>query len=124
MTIPNERLTSFIRRIEALEAEKAELAGDIKEVFAEVKASGYDVKVVRALLRERKMDPADLAEQKALLETYRAAVGMLADTPLGKAMERFVDGVPKDSSVTISAGDTSVTIAKDKDGRVSRGVKA
>lgn len=135
MTTPNERLTSFIQRIEALAEEKAGIAGDISEVFAEAKSAGFDTKVMRLLIRERKMDAADRQEQAALLEVYREALGMLRDTPLGnaamgraaaapgvrRAMKELVDSVPAGSSMTIStAGSKGVTIAKDAAGNVIR----
>lgn len=123
MNIQNERLTSFIRRIERLNEEKDGLAADIREIFSEAKSAGYDAKVMRILIRERKMDRADFQEQQALLEVYREALGGFADTALGKAGEDFINSVPKGGSVTISTGETEVTIAKDKDGNVIRGAK-
>lgn len=87
MAIQNERLTAFVQRIERLEEERAGISGDIKEVYAEAKSAGYDTKVVRILIRERKMDRADLQEQQALLEVYRNAVGQLSGTPLAEAAE-------------------------------------
>lgn len=79
------RLQSLIQRIERLEDEKAALATDIKEVYAEAKGVGYDPKIMRILVRERKMDPEKRRAQEEELILYRAAVGQLADTPLGKA---------------------------------------
>lgn len=70
------RLRSFIERVERLEEEKAALAEDIKEVFGEAKSDGFDVKIIRQILKIRKMDDADRAEQEALLETYMSAIGM------------------------------------------------
>ena len=82
------KLNSFIERIERLEEEKKALAKDLKEVYAEAKAQGYDVKTMRQIVRLRKMDADDRAEAEALLETYKNALGMLADTPLGEAAMR------------------------------------
>lgn len=82
------KLHSFIERIERLEEEKKALAEDLKEVYAEAKAQGYDVKTMRQIVRLRKMDADDRAEAEALLETYKNALGMLADTPLGEAAMR------------------------------------
>ena len=90
MAIQNERLTAFVQRIEKLAEEREGIAGDIKEVFAESKAAGYDTRVMKILLRERKMDRADLAEQQELLSVYRAALGDLDGTPLAKAAEPVV----------------------------------
>lgn len=71
-----QRLKTFIERIEKLEEEKAAIADDIKEVFAEAKGTGFDVKTMRKIIRLRKMDANKLAEEEALLETYRAAIGV------------------------------------------------
>ncbi|WP_420549852.1 DUF2312 domain-containing protein [Curvivirga sp.] len=70
------RLRSFIERIERLEEEKKGIMDDMKEVFAEAKSDGFDVKIMRQILKIRKMDDADRAEQEALLETYMSAIGM------------------------------------------------
>ena len=78
-------LRDAVSRIEALEEEKAGMASDIKEVYGQLKAAGFEVKVVRALVRERKQDADELAQREALLETYRDALGDLADLPLGQA---------------------------------------
>jgi uncharacterized protein (UPF0335 family) len=75
--IAAEQLRSFIERIERLEEEKAALAADIKEVFAEAKGNGFDTKIMRAVIRLRKMEPADVNEQESLLDLYKRALGML-----------------------------------------------
>lgn len=86
-----EELKQFIERIERLEEEKAGVAGDIKDVFAELKGRGFDVKAVRTILKMRKQDFSERQEQEAILELYMQALGMLADTPLGRAaVERDV----------------------------------
>ena len=69
-----EKLKQFIARIERLEAEKTELAADIREVYAEVKTFGLDTKVVRRVVSLRKQDAAERAEQEALLELYLGAI--------------------------------------------------
>ena len=74
--IAGERLKSFIERIERLEEEKAGLAADIKEVFAEAKGTGFDVKIIRQILKIRKMDTQDRREQEDLLTLYLQALGM------------------------------------------------
>jgi uncharacterized protein (UPF0335 family) len=74
--IAGERLKSFIERVERLEEEKRALAEDIKEVFAEAKGVGFDVKIMRQIIKIRKMDEDDLDEQEALLDTYMRAIGM------------------------------------------------
>ena len=66
-----DRLRSLIERIERLEEEKKAIAGDIRDIFAEAKSAGFDVKVMREILKLRKMDAADRDEKELLLETYR-----------------------------------------------------
>lgn len=70
------RLKSFIERIEKLEEEKTAIAADIKDVYAEAKGTGFDAKIMRKIIRLRKMDDDKRAEEDALLETYRAAIGL------------------------------------------------
>jgi len=78
-----------VERIEKLEDDRSILAEDIKDIYLEAKSSGYDPKIIKKLVALRKKDPSKLAEEEALLDTYKAALGMLADTPLGRAaMER------------------------------------
>lgn len=74
--VAGERLRSFIERIERLEEEKAALAEDIREVYSEAKGTGFDVKIMRQVIRLRKMDTSDRQEQEAVLDTYLAALGM------------------------------------------------
>lgn len=69
-----DRLRSLIERIERLEEEKKAIAGDIRDIFAEAKSAGFDVKVMREILKLRKMDAADRDEKERLLETYRKAL--------------------------------------------------
>ncbi len=85
--IAGERLKSFIERIERLEEEKKALAEDIKEVFAEAKGTGFDIKTMRQIIKIRKMDKDDLDEAEALLETYLRALGMRPDFSDEKAAE-------------------------------------
>ena len=74
--VTGERLKSLIERVERLEEEKAALAEDIREVYSEAKGSGFDVKIMRQIVRLRKMDTSDRQEQEAILDTYMAALGM------------------------------------------------
>ena len=69
-------LRSFIERYERLEAEKKEVADQQKEVMAEAKGRGYDVKVLRKVIALRKRDKDDIAEEEAVLEMYKEALGM------------------------------------------------
>jgi uncharacterized protein (UPF0335 family) len=74
--IAADRLRSIIERVERLEEERKALASDIKDVMAEAKAAGFDVKVIRAILTIRRQEPADVEEQETLLDLYRRALGM------------------------------------------------
>jgi uncharacterized protein (UPF0335 family) len=73
------QLKAFIERIERLEEEKAALAGDIRDVYNEAKGSGFDVKVMRQVIRLRKQNVNERKEMEAVLETYLSALGMLDD---------------------------------------------
>ncbi len=72
-------LRSIIERVERLEEDKAAIAADIKEVMSEAKANGFDTRIIRLVLRIRKKDPAERAEEEALLAIYMAALGMLPE---------------------------------------------
>ena len=71
-----DRLRSVIERIERLEEERKALAGDIKDIYAEAKSAGFDVKVIRQIISLRKKEPAEVEEQETLLDLYRRALGM------------------------------------------------
>lgn len=71
-----ERLRSFVERVEQLNEEKAEVAAQIKEVLSEAKGEGYLVMAIRKIVAERKRSPDDLAEEQAVMDMYRAALGM------------------------------------------------
>jgi uncharacterized protein (UPF0335 family) len=72
-----DQLKAFIERVERLEEEKKALADDIRDVYAEAKGSGFDVKALRMIVRMRKQDADERREQEAILETYMHALGML-----------------------------------------------
>jgi uncharacterized protein (UPF0335 family) len=74
--IAAEQLRLFIERIERLEEEKKGMADDIRDVYNEAKSTGYDVKTMRAIVRLRKMEKHARDEAEALLETYKAALGL------------------------------------------------
>lgn len=74
--VAGERLRSMVERIERLEEEKKALGSDIKDIYAEAKSGGFDVKVMRQLIRIRKQEPAEVEEQETLLDVYRRALGM------------------------------------------------
>lgn len=70
-------LRQFIERVERLEADKKGIAEDIKEVFEEAKGRGYDTKIMRRIIAERKRSADDIAEEEAVLDVYRTALGMI-----------------------------------------------
>src|SRR6516165_1838479 len=72
-----DQLKAFVERIERLEEEKKAIADDVRDVYAEAKANGYDVKALRKVVRMRKQDVNERKEQEAILETYLHALGML-----------------------------------------------
>lgn len=71
-----ERLRSLLERIERLEEEKKEISNDIRDIFAEAKSAGFDVNIMREILKLRKKDAADRDEQDYLIETYRKALDL------------------------------------------------
>ena len=75
--IAQDRLRSFIERIERLEEEKTALMADIKEVYSEAKGTGFDIKTMRKVISLRKMEESDRQEAEFLLDTYLSALGML-----------------------------------------------
>ncbi len=74
--VAKDRLRSFIERVERLDEEKKAISEDMKEVFAEAKGEGFDIKVIRMILRIRKQDSNERAEQEAILDLYLHALGM------------------------------------------------
>ena len=71
-----DELRQFIEQIEGLEAEKKDLTEQIREIYAEAKARGYDAKAMRSIVSLRKRDKDDIAEQEARIELYKSALGM------------------------------------------------
>lgn len=70
-------LRQFVERIERLEEEKKALADDVRDVYQELKGRGYDVRAVRRIIALRKKDPSERQEEEAILDTYKAALGMV-----------------------------------------------
>lgn len=110
--VNDDRLRLLIERVERLEEEKKGTGDDIKDVYLEAKAVGYDVKIMRQIVRLRKMAPDDRKEMEAILDLYKSALGMGFDsTPLGAAslkeevkaaienFEQVTDGVAVTMSV-------------------------
>ncbi|WP_066777579.1 DUF2312 domain-containing protein [Croceicoccus mobilis] len=75
-TATDDRLRLLIERVERLEEEKKAMSDDIRDVYAEAKAVGYDAKIMRQIVRLRKMKPDDRREMETILETYKCAVGL------------------------------------------------
>lgn len=75
--VAKDQLRSIIERVERLEEEKKTIGDDIRDVYAEAKGNGYDVKALRTIVRMRKQDANERAEQDAILETYQHALGMI-----------------------------------------------
>ncbi len=75
-TVAAGQLRAFIERIERLEEEKKTIADDIKDVYAEAKGTGFDTKAIRTLIRLRKQDQNERAEEETILDLYKAALGM------------------------------------------------
>lgn len=96
-TTPDNRLLSFIQRVERLDEERRQIVADIAEVKKGAASAGYDVKVLNQMLRERRMGDSERQEWQALCETYRAALGMLDGTPLGDHARRRLTGEEPDA---------------------------
>lgn len=79
------QLRQFIESIERMEEEKKAIADDIKEKFLEMKAVGFDVKIVKQVIRMRKKSQTERQEEESVLAVYMHSLGMLSDTPLGQA---------------------------------------
>jgi len=77
-SVSGEELKAFIERIERLEEEKAALAGDIRDVYSEAKANGFDTKIMRKIVTLRRKDHAERKEEEAIMELYLEALGMQA----------------------------------------------
>jgi uncharacterized protein (UPF0335 family) len=81
----NNELSGLIQRIQRLESERRGLADDIKEIYAEAKEKGFDVKIIRKVIARQKLTEHELREEARLIEEYESALGALLDTPLGQA---------------------------------------
>lgn len=75
--VAGDRLRAFIERVERLEEEKAALSEDIKEVYSEAKGTGFDIKIMRQIIRLRKMEEGDRSEMEEILDVYKRALGMM-----------------------------------------------
>ncbi len=82
-TFAREQLKTIVERVERLEEEKKAIADDIRDIFAEAKANGFDTKVLRQVIRLRKQDLAERQEQETVLDLYMHALGMIPDPTAG-----------------------------------------
>ncbi len=93
-------LKSFLERVERLEEERKTLGDDVRLVYAEAKADGFDPKAIRAMVKRRRKDPGEAAEEDTILETYMHAVGMIPENPLAAAVSRLsVDTLARDQVI-------------------------
>lgn len=86
----NNQLASIVDRIEKLELEKADIADLIKDVYTEAKSNGFDVKILRKIIVQRKKTDEERKLEQDLIDAYMNALGMLADLPLGQAAIRNI----------------------------------
>ncbi len=82
-TVAREQLRAFIERIERLEEEKKSIADDVRDVYAEAKGNGYDVKVMREVIKLRKQEAHERQEHEAVLDLYKHALGMIPSGDVG-----------------------------------------
>ena len=90
-SVARDQLRSIVERIERLEEEKKAIADDIKDVYAEAKANGYDTKTLRQVVRLRKVEAAERQEQEAMLDLYLSALGMLPESAAPDLNEAVAD---------------------------------
>ena len=118
--IGHNQLKSFIERIERLEEDKKDISEGIRDVYAEAKGNGFDVKALRTIVRMRKQDADERAEQEAIIETYMHALGMLSDLPLGEAAIKRAAASPSVSEAVKGLGTPVELTEKEKaDGQIA-----
>jgi uncharacterized protein (UPF0335 family) len=93
--VPAAQLLSFVERVERLEEEKRAITDDIKDVKQQAKSVGFDVPTINAIVKLRRMSEQEREEKEALLDLYKAALGMLNGTPLGEAAIRRASKKPE-----------------------------
>ncbi len=103
----NERLLGYVERIETLEERKREIGAGLAAVKKKARGDGFDPAIIAAMIRERRMTAIEREEHRALLDIYRAALGMLADTPLGEAARRRLSADPAKGTSAPGAGDAA-----------------
>jgi uncharacterized protein (UPF0335 family) len=77
--VSGEALKQYIEKIERLEQEKVDILNNIKDVFAEAKSGGFEPKIMKQIIKERRMDKTDLDEQETMIAMYKRALGMLPE---------------------------------------------
>src|SRR5215472_755676 len=112
--INNEALQRFVRQIEELQGERAGVNERMGDVYEAAKAAGFVPAILREIVRERKLEDKVRQDRYALLEAYRRALGMLADTPLGEAALRKVGGdTPLEQAIKTAENVTAAEAARD-----------
>jgi len=91
-SVARDQLRTIVERIERLEEEKKTIADDIKDVYAEAKANGFDTKTLRTVVRLRKVEAAERQEQEAMLDLYLSALGMLPEDSLPELIDPVTEG--------------------------------
>ena len=129
-TISSQMLVGFVERIERLEGQRAEIADDIRVVYAEAKAAGLTPKYVRKIVKRRSQKPSDVEEDLALTDLYLSAAGLAKETPLFRhvgqmavdvsAREQVIEAlknlVPKKGDIIVRIGDQPVRLFRDESG--------
>ncbi|MBN8972942.1 MAG: DUF2312 domain-containing protein [Rhizobiales bacterium] len=93
-------LRSYIERIERIAADRRDLGDDMRAVFAEAKAAGFDTKAIRRIIKRRDKDPAEVAEEDTIFATYMAVIGMTVDPPLHAAVAAMgIDTAARDDII-------------------------
>lgn len=105
MTMKSEvagQLKSFLERVERLEAERKDLGDDIRAAYAEAKSMGFDPKAIRAIVKRRRKEAAEVAEEEAIFETYMQAIGMTLENPLSSAVAAMShDAMARDEVIDV-----------------------
>jgi uncharacterized protein (UPF0335 family) len=110
-------LARYVDRIERLHVDRDAITGDIKEVYTEAKSAGFVTGIIRQIVRERRMEDSERHHHYALLDSYRAALGMLADTPLGQAAMAEAENTAKRANGAKPRAFADQTVGKRPRGR-------
>lgn len=125
------RLKDFIERVERIAADRRDLGDDMKAVFAEARAEGFDTKAMRRIIKRRDKDPAEVAEEDSIFETYMAELGMTPEAPLPSmvralgvdvlAREQVIDAlsslIPANGEIIARVGGEPMRLWRDEEGR-------